>query len=201
MNNYPASVVSDHEIALGSLPEYYSATVRNCHLRLLSGVTMCFGLLSVFSCLEYSLAFRLSIFVAIDTSYGRAPLSARETVLSYWQAMNSNDFHKASEWLTEDFENFAPQSSEKISGRQNFAQMNSSYPANGLWEFTVNSIVCEGDQVVTDVSITDGTQIARAITFHTVIDGLICRQIEYWPDDYDAPDWRSKWVTVLPRGQ
>jgi ketosteroid isomerase-like protein len=115
--------------------------------------------------------------------------------------MQSNDFTAAARWLAEDFENYAPQSSEVIRGRANFANINTHYPANGQWQFRVNQLVAQGDQVVTDVSITDGTVAARAITFHTVANGLITRQTEFWPDDYPAPAWRAAWVSVEDRGR
>ena len=123
--------------------------------------------------------------------------TAKEIVLAYWKAMESNDFHKGSEWLSEDFECYWPQSLELIIGRKNFAEINTNYPANGLWRFCVNSIVCEGNRVVTDVDVTDGTVTARAITFHTVENGLITRQTEFWPDNYDAPEWRRQWVKIV----
>ena len=108
--------------------------------------------------------------------------------------MGSNDFVAASRWLTEDFEGDWPQSSELVFGRENFSAINSEYPQSSIWKFELNSIVCEEDIVVTDVSISDGVQEARAITFHTVRDGLICRQVEFWPENYVAPEWRSRWV-------
>ena len=46
--------------------------------------------------------------------------------------MQTNDFAKASEWLSPDFEGFWPQSGELIVGRDNFAAINSYYPANGI---------------------------------------------------------------------
>lgn len=122
-------------------------------------------------------------------------MTPKEVVLSFWKSMESNDFDAASRWLSEDFKGDWPQSSELIIGRGNFVSINNEYPANGKWTFTLNSIVCETDTVVTDVSITDGVQRARAITFHTVESGLISRQVEFWPDDYEAPQWRSEWVT------
>ena len=45
--------------------------------------------------------------------------------------------------------------------------------------------------------MTDGVQNARAITFHTVENGLIKKQTEFWPDDYEAPEWRAQWVKVI----
>ncbi|GAJ73303.1 hypothetical protein JCM18904_4182 [Vibrio sp. JCM 18904] len=78
-----------------------------------------------------------------------------------------------------DFEGFWPQSGELTVGRENFTAINSYYPANGVWEFEVHSVVCDGETVVTDVSITDSVQKARAITFHTVENGLITKQKEF----------------------
>jgi ketosteroid isomerase-like protein len=125
-------------------------------------------------------------------------MTPREVVLAFWDTLNTNDFAKASKWLSPDFECHWPQSSEIILGRENFIAINSNYPANGKWQFTINSIVSEADNVVTDVSVTDGTQRARAITFHTVENGFIIKQTEFWPDPYEAPAWRAKWVKRLP---
>lgn len=124
-------------------------------------------------------------------------MKPKEVVEKFWETMGTNDFYKASEWLAEGFEGIWPQSSERIVGRDNFGAVNTGYPAHGTWSFQINAIVAEGDQVVTDVSITDGVQKARAITFHTVVDGLIQKQVEFWPDDYPAPEWRAQWVEIL----
>ncbi|MFV3351870.1 nuclear transport factor 2 family protein, partial [Aeromonas veronii] len=66
----------------------------------------------------------------------------KEVILSFWNAMKSNDFVKASEWLSLDFEGFWPQSGELILGRDNFVAINTFYPANGLWLFEIHSVVC-----------------------------------------------------------
>ncbi|MCD6160782.1 MAG: nuclear transport factor 2 family protein [candidate division Zixibacteria bacterium] len=124
-------------------------------------------------------------------------MTAKEVVLAYWKAMEGNDFYKASVCLSEDFECYWPQSSELIISRENFAEMNTNYPANGTWRFNINSVVCEGNQEVSDVDITDSIVSARAITFHTVENGLITKQTEFWPDNYDAPEWRRKWVKIV----
>ena len=123
-------------------------------------------------------------------------MTSKDVVLGFWDAMRTNDFAQASEWLAEDFQGYWPQSSELTVGRENFTAINSEYPATGLWEFTLNSIVCEGDTVVTDVSVTDSVLKDRVITFHTVVDGLIQKQTEFWPDDFAAQEWRAKWVQI-----
>ena len=123
-------------------------------------------------------------------------MTPKQVVIEFWNAMKSNDFVKASEWLSEDFKGFWPQSSELIVGRDNFIAINTFYPANGKWLFEIKSILAEKDSVVTDVVITDGVVLVRAITFHTVVNDLISKQVEYWPEDYEAPAWRAKWVKI-----
>lgn len=122
---------------------------------------------------------------------------SKAKVAEFWKAMGTNDFVHASQWLSPEFEHFMPQTGEYLRGREAFAALNAAYPASGLWVFDVRSLIGEGDEVVSDVAVTDGALRARAITFHTVHDGLIRRQVEYWPDGYDAPEWRSRWVRVI----
>ena len=124
-------------------------------------------------------------------------MTEKEVVIAYWQAMESNDFAAASGFFAESFECWWPQTGERIVGCDNFVALNSAFPAEGLWRFTMNSLRAEGEQVVTDVSVTDGVRQDRAITFHTVQHGKIVKQVEYWPDCYEAPAWRAQWVEQL----
>ena len=119
---------------------------------------------------------------------------AKEVVKTFWQLMQTNDFEAASTSLAEDYELYWPQSSERILGRANFVAVNKHYPANGPWRFSVHRLLADGDEVFTDVGVTDGVVQARAVTFSTVKGGLIVRQLEYWPDAYDPPAWRREWV-------
>jgi limonene-1,2-epoxide hydrolase len=131
---------------------------------------------------------------------GSDAAGAREVVEAFWAAMNSNDFAAASLWLHEDYTLDWPQSGERITGRTDFAALNAAYPAAGPWRFTVNRLVADGPDVVTDVTVTDGAVVARAVTFSRVQDGRILHQTEYWPDPYPAPAWRAAWVSPMPPG-
>lgn len=124
-------------------------------------------------------------------------MTAEDVIREFWGAMGSNDFALAAERLSPDFEYFMPQSGEFFQGRAAFAAINTAYPAEGPWRFVVRRVVANGAEGVSDVVVTDGAITARAVTFHWVADGLITRQVEYWPDPYEAPAWRSEWVTVL----
>lgn len=118
----------------------------------------------------------------------------KQVVESFWAAMQTNDFNAAGEFLHDDYVLEWPQSDERIRGRANFVAINENYPAHGRWDFTIHRIIVDGDDVVSDVGVTDGVVMGRAITFSTIRDGKILRQIEFWPDPFEAPDWRAQWV-------
>jgi len=122
---------------------------------------------------------------------------AIDVVREFYQRMNTNDFHLAGELLSDQFVLEWPQSKERIRGRENFIAVNAEYPASGRWVFTINRIVGNETEVVSDVSVTDGVQRARAITFSTVDNGRITSQVEFWPEEYPAPENRKHLVERL----
>lgn len=124
-------------------------------------------------------------------------MNPKQVLETFWEKMESNDFYAVAELLHDEFMLEWHQSGELIRGRENFAKINTAYPANGEWRFNINSIVAEGDVVVTDVSVTDGVVKDRVITFSTVRDGKIWKQIEFWPEPFAAPEWRSQWVEKI----
>lgn len=119
-------------------------------------------------------------------------------VLEFWTLMRSNDFASVQSVLSEQFVLEWPQSNERVRGAARFAQMNAEYPAQGPWRFTVNRIVANtSHEAVSDVTISDGVQTARAISFFTVEAGKIARMVEYWPDPYAAPANRAHLVEPI----
>lgn len=119
---------------------------------------------------------------------------SRRVIERFWAAMQTNDFKRAGEILHDDYILEWPQSGERIRGRVNFVAINENYPAHGHWQFVIHRIIAEGDQVVSDVDVTDGVITGRVITFSTVQDGKILKQTEFWPAPFEAPDWRAGWV-------
>ena len=120
--------------------------------------------------------------------------ASKQIVEGFWAAMQRNDFKDAGKFLHDDYILEWPQSGERIRGRANFVVINESYPAHGRWEFTIHRILAEGNEVVSDVSVTDGVVQARVITFSTIKDGKIFHQTEFWPDPFEPADWRVQWV-------
>jgi hypothetical protein len=111
--------------------------------------------------------------------------------------MASNDFHSVAAVLAPEFVLEWPQSKERIRGAERFARMNHEYPAHGRWQFTINRLVGADSEAVSDVSVTDGVQSARAISFFTVGNGKVTRLVEFWPDPYAAPTNRAHLVEPL----
>jgi ketosteroid isomerase-like protein len=124
-------------------------------------------------------------------------INAVEVVRRFWDLMASNDFRSVGAVLAEDFILEWPQSNERIRGAERFALMNEEYPAHGRWSFTINRLVGGEGEAVSEVSITDGTQSARAISFFTVAHGKIKRLAEFWPEPYAAPANRKHLVEAI----
>ena len=124
-------------------------------------------------------------------------MNNKQIVENFWLTMATNDFYAAAQLLHDDYILEWPQSGERIRGMDNFAAINTNYPAEGKWRFTINQIVAEGDMVVTDVTATDGKMIGRVITFSTTRDGKIWKQVEFWPDPFEAPGWRTQWIEKM----
>lgn len=115
-------------------------------------------------------------------------------VREFWRLMASNDFDSVKQVLSPGFVTEWPQSRERIRGADNFARMNSEYPNTGRWQFRINRLLSQGNAVVTQISLTDGTQSAEPISFFTVEQGLITRLVEYWPDPFEPQANRSHLV-------
>ena len=124
-------------------------------------------------------------------------MDSKQLIEAFWKQMESNDFYAVADLLHDEFTLEWHQSGELIRGRENFAKINTAYPANGKWHFNINSIVVEGDLVVTDVSVTDGVVKDRVITFSTIRDEKIWKQVEFWPEPFTAPEWRAQWVEKI----
>jgi ketosteroid isomerase-like protein len=119
---------------------------------------------------------------------------SKQIVERFWATMQTNDFKAAGELLHDDYALEWPQSGERIRGRANFVAINENYPAHGRWEFTIQRIIAEGNEVVSDVDVTDGVMTARVITFSTIQEGKILHQTEFWPDPFEPAEWRAQWV-------
>ncbi|CAN5232710.1 nuclear transport factor 2 family protein [soil metagenome] len=122
---------------------------------------------------------------------------AVDVVREFWRRMATNDFESIVAVLAPEFTLEWPQSRERIRGAERFAQMNAEYPAQGRWEYEVHRIFGNDTEVVSDVSVTDGVRIARAISFFTVDQGKVARVVEYWPEPLVAAENRKHLVEMM----
>jgi ketosteroid isomerase-like protein len=121
-----------------------------------------------------------------------------ELIREFWALMGSNDFASVQSVLSDQFILEWPQSNERIRGPARFAQMNQEYPAQGRWRFTINRLVANNShEAVSDVTVTDGSLTARAISFFSIEAGKIARIVEYWPEPYAAPANRAHLVEPI----
>ena len=124
-------------------------------------------------------------------------LSPVEVVKKFWELMATNDCRSVGAVLSDDFVLEWPQSNERIRGRRNFVLMNEEYPAHGRWQFSVHRIIGNDTEAASDVSVTDGVQQARAISFFSVTDGLIVKMVEFWPEPFSAAANRTHLVEQM----
>jgi hypothetical protein len=120
--------------------------------------------------------------------------SSESVVREFWRLMATNDFYAVRTVLAEEFMMEWPQSKERIVGAERFARMNAEYPTIGRWQFKINRLIVSGDSVVTQVSVTDGTQSAEPISFFTVVGTKIAKLVEYWPEPF-APAENRRHLT------
>ena len=50
------------------------------------------------------------------------------------------------------------------------------------------------DVVIKGGRVVDGTGTASYLADVAIKDGKIVHQIEFWPDPFQAPGWRARWV-------
>ena len=115
-----------------------------------------------------------------------------QIVHTFWAAFDRFEFAAAAPLLHDHFVFELPQSRERVVGRDNFIAFNTHYP--GRWRITVKTLVCSGNQVVTECDVGDGSVTVQAISFFTLKDDQIVHIREYWPDVMEAQSWRAQWV-------
>lgn len=124
-------------------------------------------------------------------------MQAEAVVREFWRLMQTNDLQSVKQVLADDLIVEWPQSKERIRGAENFARMNAEYPTDGPWRFRINQRVAGADRVVTQVSVTDGTQSAEPISFFTVANGKIVHLVEYWPEPFAPAENRRHLVEPM----
>ena len=138
---------------------------------------------------------RMKIEIEVTARMKRRP--AVTVAREFWRLMASNDFDSVAAVLAPSFVLEWPQSKERIRGAEHFARMSREYVAHGAWQFTIRTLLGQGDAAVSEVEITDGVQRATAISFFSVEEGKIVRLVEYWPEPFAARADRAHLVEIM----
>jgi hypothetical protein len=119
----------------------------------------------------------------------------RRLVEELWRRIDAFEFDAVAPLLHDDFVCEWPQSRERMRGRENFIAVNENYP--GTWRIQIVRLIASDDGVATQTRLEFDGQVVNAVSFFEFRDGKIAREVDWWPEDYPAPEWRRGWVEPL----
>jgi ketosteroid isomerase-like protein len=94
----------------------------------------------------------------------------------------------------EDFVADMPQSGERIVGRDNMRALQQAFPPDRTPTFQVRRITGAGDTWTVEATGDYGGEIYLVVVIFEFRDGKIVRETRYYPQPFEAPEWRSQWV-------
>ncbi len=87
-----------------------------------------------------------------------------------------------------------PQSRERIRGRDNMRAMQRAFPRDRAPTFRVRRITGGGEVWNVEAIGDYGGEIYLVVVVFEFRDGKIARETRYYPQPFEAPEWRSQWV-------
>ena len=108
-----------------------------------------------------------------------------------WLA-ESPDFNVMDEVFADDAVLEYPQSGERIRGRANVRAVEENYP--GLPKVTVRRKVVAGDLGLVESDLDYQVKPYQSVSIFDFEDGKIVRLTQYFPEPFEAPESRTRWV-------
>jgi hypothetical protein len=122
-----------------------------------------------------------------------AEATNRETLARVVEALNTRDLDLFHAQFHEDSIMEYPQSGERIVGGENRRGVYGAFP--GLPHVTPTEVRVSGDLGVVEASLDYGDGAPwQAIFVFELRDGKIARETAYWPQPFEAAEWRAQWV-------
>ena len=120
----------------------------------------------------------------------------RETVERVIQGLNTQDLDLFHAQFHDDAVMEYPQSGERIVGAANRRAVYGAFP--GLPKVEPRRLRASGDLVVAEATLDygDGAEWQAVFVFE-LRDGLIVRETAWWPQPFDAAEWRAEWVEPI----
>ena len=120
----------------------------------------------------------------------------RETVERVIEGLNTHDLELFHAQFHDDAVMEYPQSGERIVGASNRHAVYGAFP--GLPKVEPRRLRASGDLVVAEATLDygDGAEWQAVFVFE-LRDGLIVRETAWWPQPFDAAEWRAQWVEPI----
>lgn len=117
--------------------------------------------------------------------------SGQAIVSAYWAAADARDWAAFSDLLADDVLYEAPQSQERVSGKEAYLRFNiEGFP--GDWHLTVVRIVADDlGGAASWIQMTDSDGSYPSLAFFDLRDGLIVRITDFWPQEYEPSAGRA----------
>ncbi len=97
----------------------------------------------------------------------------------------------------DDFVAEMPQSGERIRGRANMRAMQRAFPPDRAPTFRVRRVSGGGDVWMVEAIGDYGGEMYFVVCVFELRDGKIVRETRYYPQAFEAPEWRAKWVEPI----
>jgi ketosteroid isomerase-like protein len=88
-----------------------------------------------------------------------------------------------------------PASREKVVGAENRRAVYAHMPA--LPKVSNRHVFGSGDLGIAEATLTYGDKPYSAVLIFELRDGKIAREIGYWAEPFEAPEWRAAWIQPL----
>ncbi len=119
----------------------------------------------------------------------------RELLNKHWRASAAGDVNAEHDIYADDAICDYPQSGERILGRGNLQALRSHHPGKPSG-FNVRRILGDGKLWVTEYTIDYQGRSAFTVSIMEFRDdGKVVHETQYFADPFEAPAWRSQWVT------
>jgi ketosteroid isomerase-like protein len=104
----------------------------------------------------------------------------------------THDFDVMDEVFAEDAVVEYPQSGERMRGRANIRAVEQNYPA--LPKVTIRRRLVIGDLAVVESDLDYQGKPCQEVSIFEFRDGKIARLTQYFPEPFEAPESRARWV-------
>ena len=115
-----------------------------------------------------------------------------------WRLIGSGDWDGARALLADDYVQEWPQSRERINGADDAIEINRNFPG-GMPSMTFRRMTEAGDVAVMEIDLRypDGS-VYQGVSVLEAREGKLVKEIDYFAQPFDPPQWRSQWVTRMP---